>query len=364
MRVEPEYLRGWGVASNIRRSARAPVPTLILSGSICALATPLRERDDALDLDACARLIEHQLVGGTRALAVAGSTGEAAALDDCEYSALLEFCVARIGRRVPVLAGSGLSSTRATIARTRRAQAAGVDFALVVAPAYVRATQEGMYRHFCEVAEHGGLPVVLYNVPARTACDLLPETVARLTRHGNIVGIKEAVAEAARMQALLALKGADFRVFSGDDPTAARALAAGADGVISVAANVAPHPFAALCEAALAGEVARAPTSMSGCNRCMHCSAWSRIRFRSNGACPGSASVKPICACRCWHCPTGTMPPRARCCRASLFCPRRRARRPETHAPALPAPRMPEALLCGATGGRRRCGGLLDYADN
>lgn len=230
---------------------------MILSGSICALATPLRSRDDALDLDAFGRLIDYQLAGGTRALVVAGSTGEAAALDETEYSTLLEFAAARVAGRVPLLAGTGLSATRKTIAQTQRARAAGMDFALVVAPAYVRPTQEGLYRHFGEVAEHGGLPVVLYNVPARTACDLLPETVARLAGHGNIVGIKEALPDAARMQALLALKNANFGVLSGDDPTCARAQLAGADGVISVAANVAPRLLAALCEACAAGAADR-----------------------------------------------------------------------------------------------------------
>lgn len=222
------------------------------------MATPLRAQDDALDLDASGRLLDAQLAGGTRALVMAGSTGEAAALDDGEYSRLLQFSVARVAGRIPVLAGSGLSSTRATIARTRRAHAVGVDAALVVAPAYVRATQEGMYRHFCEVAEHGGLPVVLYNVPTRTACDLLPETVARLAGHGNIVGIKEAVSDAPRMQALLAFRKPGFAVLSGDDPTAMRALQAGADGVISVAANVAPQLFAALCDACASGDAPRA----------------------------------------------------------------------------------------------------------
>ena len=225
-----------------------------LSGSITALATPFGAGDDALDLDACGRLIDYQLAGGTRAIVMAGSTGEAAALDETEYSRLLEFAVERIDRRVPVLAGTGLSATRKTIAQTRRARATGVDLALVVAPAYVRPTQEGMYRHFCEVAEHGGLPVVLYNVPSRTACDLLPETVARLAAHGNIVGIKEARAEADRVQALLALASDRFRVLSGDDPTALRAMLAGAAGVISVAANVAPSAFSAMCERALAGD--------------------------------------------------------------------------------------------------------------
>lgn len=227
---------------------------MALSGSICALATPFGGRDEALDLDACARLIDYQLAGGTRAIVMAGSTGEAAALDEREFTKLLEFAVARIAQRVPVLAGTGLSATRKTIAQTQRARAAGVDFALVVAPAYVRPTQEGMYRHFCEVADHGGLPLVLYNVPSRTSSDLLPETVARLAAHGNIVGIKEARAEPERMQALLELASDRFRVLSGDDPTAMRAMLAGAAGVISVAANVAPSAFSALCERSAAGD--------------------------------------------------------------------------------------------------------------
>jgi len=231
---------------------------LTLSGSICALATPLRSRDDAVDLSAFGRLLDYQLSGGTRAMVVAGSTGEAAALDEVEYSTLLEFAALQVAGRVPLLAGTGLSATRKTIAQTQRARAAGIDCALVVAPAYVRPTQEGLYRHFSEVAEHGGLPIVLYNVPARTACDLLPETAARLARHGNIVGIKEALPEAARMQALIALKGPAFTVLSGDDPTAARALQAGADGVISVAANVVPGLFGDLCAAAARGDFARA----------------------------------------------------------------------------------------------------------
>lgn len=222
---------------------------MILSGSVCALATPLRSRDDALDLDAFGRLVDYQIGGGTRALVVAGSTGEAAALNDTEYSALLEFAVKRIAGRVPVLAGSGLSATRKTIGQTARARAAGVDAALIVAPAYVRPTQEGIYRHFCEVAEHGGLPVVLYNVPSRTGCDVLPATVARLATHGNIIGIKEALPDPDRMDALLALKSSTFSVLSGDDATAARALLAGANGVVSVAANVAPALFSALCKA-------------------------------------------------------------------------------------------------------------------
>lgn len=225
-----------------------------LTGSICALATPFRSADDAIDFDAFARLLDRQLAGGTRALVVAGSTGEAAALDDDEFAQSIAFAAQRVDGRVPVLAGTGQQSTRKTIAQTRRARDAGAVAALVVTPPYVRPTQEGLYRHYGEVAEHGGLPVVLYNVPSRTGVDLLPETVARLAGQGNIVGIKEARAEAERMDALLTLRSERFRVLSGDDPTAARALLAGADGVVSVAANVAPREFAALCAAAARGD--------------------------------------------------------------------------------------------------------------
>jgi 4-hydroxy-tetrahydrodipicolinate synthase len=246
----PKYHRGFH---------RHAISALNLSGSICALATPFRAlENDALDLDAFGRLIDLQLAGGTRALVVAGSTGEAAALEESEYAELLEFAVTRVAGRVPVLAGTGLSATRRTITQTRLAASMGIDAALVVAPAYVRPTQEGLYRHFSEVAEHGGLPVVLYNVPTRTACDLLPETVARLVGHGSIVAIKEAVADAPRMAALLQLAGSGFRVLSGDDATAVRALLGGADGVVSVAANVVPALFAALCEACAAGREADA----------------------------------------------------------------------------------------------------------
>jgi 4-hydroxy-tetrahydrodipicolinate synthase len=231
---------------------------VVLTGSICALATPFRSGDGALDLDAFERLIDAQLAGGTRALVVAGSTGEAAALEDEEFSSLIECAVARVAKRVPVLAGSGLPATSKTIAQTRRAVAAGIDFALVVAPAYVRPTQDGMVRHFSEVADRAGVPVVLYNVPARTGSDLKPETVRRLASHGNIAGIKEAASDERRMRDLLSLRSDAFAILSGDDPTAARALLAGADGVISVAANVVPAAFAQMCTACLRGDRAGA----------------------------------------------------------------------------------------------------------
>ena len=227
-----------------------------LSGSICALATPFR--NGALDLDAFAVLLDQQLAGGTQALVVAGSTGEAHALDADEFAALLRFAVERVGGRVPVLAGTGTANTRKTIDATRRARDLGADAALVVTPYYVRPTQEGLLRHFSEVADHGGLPVVLYNVPSRTGCDLLPATAKQLARHERIVGIKEARNDAERIAAVIALKSPRFSILSGDDGTCMQAMLDGADGVISVAANAAPGPFRELCDAARGGDAERA----------------------------------------------------------------------------------------------------------
>ena len=224
-----------------------------LSGSITALATPFTASGE-IDTDAWRRLVALQLEAGTQALVVAGSTGEAAALFDAEYDLLLRSAVEQVAGRVPVLAGTGLSSTSKTIERTRRAAALGADAALTVTPPYVRPTQAGLVAHYRALADDGALPVVLYNVPGRTGCDLLPEAVAELAGHARIVGIKEARNEPDRMQALLACKADDFAVLSGDDPTACRAMLAGADGIVSVASNVLPAAFRNLCDLARRGK--------------------------------------------------------------------------------------------------------------
>jgi len=224
---------------------------LRLSGSITALATPFNAAGE-LDLDAWERLLGQQLDGGTQAIVVAGSTGEAAALYDGEFDILLRSAVEFVAGRIPVLAGTGLSNTAKTIEQTRRAAALGADAALVVTPPYVRPTQAGLIAHYRAIADDEALPVVLYNVPGRTGGDLLPETVAELCAHPQIVGIKEARAEADRMTALLELRSSDFAVLSGDDPTACRAMLAGADGVISVASNVLPAAMRKLCDLARA----------------------------------------------------------------------------------------------------------------
>lgn len=226
-----------------------------IRGSICALATPFTA-DGALDLDAFGRLLDYQIAGGTEAVVVAGSTGEAHMLEHDEYEALLAFAVQRVAGRIPVLAGTGEAGTAKTVALTLRAKELGADAALVVAPFYVRPTQEGLRRHFTEVADKGGLPVVLYNVPTRTGCDLLPETVAALREHPAIVGIKEAVGSDERIRTLAELARADFVYLSGDDPTAGKAMLAGAAGTISVVANLAPKAFRELCDAATGGDKA------------------------------------------------------------------------------------------------------------
>ena len=224
-----------------------------LSGSITALATPF-DATGALDRDAWIRLLKAQIAAGTQGLVVAGSTGEAATLEDHEYEWLVTSAVTVSAGRLPVLAGTGMSGTAKTIAATRRLAALGADIALVVVPPYVRPTQAGLVAHYRAVADEGGLPVVLYNVPGRTGLDMLPGAVSELATHPRIVGIKEAHDGVERMQALLALQSGTFVVLSGDDPTAARAMLAGADGVISVASNIVPGAFRALCDLARGGE--------------------------------------------------------------------------------------------------------------
>lgn len=224
-----------------------------ISGSIPALVTPF-QRAGALDLVAFDALVQWQLEQGSNGLVVGGSTGESGALEEAELASLLEVALRRAAGKVPVIAGAGGAATSKALKLCQLARKLGADAALAVTPFYSRPTQAGMRAHFEALAEDGGLPVILYNVPGRTGVDLLPETVAQLAPHPRIVGIKEAVADPARMQALLALRGPGFSVLSGDDPTALRALLAGADGVISVVANLVPRTFAELVRAARAGQ--------------------------------------------------------------------------------------------------------------
>ena len=228
-----------------------------LTGSITALATPFTAAGE-LDPGAWDRLLDAQLEPGTSARVVAGSTGEAATLSDSEYASLVGHAARRVAGRVPVLAGTGQSGTAKTIAQTRLARESGAGIALVVTPPYVRPTQAGLVEHYRQVSAQGGLPVVLYNVPGRTGCDLLPETVAELRDDPNIIGLKEARGDEARWDALYPLGGAGFALLSGDDPTFARAMRGGAAGVVSVASNIVPRAFARLARLLREGNEAEA----------------------------------------------------------------------------------------------------------
>lgn len=235
---------------------------LRLYGCITALVTPFDE-SGAIDPRAWRRLLHGQRDAGIHGLVVAGSTGEAAMLSPAEFGALIRDAVDVAAGGLPVLAGAGLSATVATIEQCRRARDAGADGLLVVTPPYVRPTQEGLRRHFEAVAEALDAPIVLYNVPPRTGVDLLPETVALLATDPRIVAIKEAVPDTARMAALLALQGEHFAVLGGDDASACEAQLAGADGVVSVASNVAPATLVRLSSLARAAD-ARGARELNG----------------------------------------------------------------------------------------------------
>jgi 4-hydroxy-tetrahydrodipicolinate synthase len=225
----------------------------MFSGSLVALVTPMLD-DGAIDLGAWDRLLELHLRSGTAALVVGGSTGESVTLTDAEHDSLIAHARRRCAGRMPVIAGVGGSSTAAVVQRVRALDGAGVDGLLVVTPAYNRPTQEGLFRHFAAIVDAAAVPVLLYNVPSRTAVDLLPATVARLAELRRIVGLKEALGELGRIRELLNVVPSGFAILSGDDATACEAVLAGARGVISVTANVRPAEVAAVMAAALRGE--------------------------------------------------------------------------------------------------------------
>ncbi len=225
----------------------------MFSGSLVAIVTPMHP-DGRIDWAGWDRLLALHLAAGTGGIVVGGTTGESATLTDQELLALTERARMRLAGRIALIAGVGSSSTAVTVERARRVSAAGVDALLVVTPAYNRPTQEGLFRHFEAVAAASAVPIVLYNVPSRTAVDLLPGTVSRLTKLPRIVGVKEAVASMDRVRELVALAPSGFAVLSGDDATAASAMVCGARGVISVTANVVPRAMAELAAAAVHGD--------------------------------------------------------------------------------------------------------------
>lgn len=212
----------------------------MFGGSIVALVTPMHQ-DGSLDLESLGRLVDFHVEAGTSAVVIAGTTGESPCVSAAELEAMLRAALEAAAGRVGIIAGTGSNSTAHAVELTGRAARAGAAAALVVTPYYNKPTQQGLYLHYRAVARDGGLPVVLYNVPGRTACDLLPETVARLADVDGIVGVKEAVPGTERITRLRELLGDRLDLLSGDDATAMDFLLAGGDGVISVTANVAPR---------------------------------------------------------------------------------------------------------------------------
>ena len=222
-------------------------------GSIVALVTPMNAAG-GIDETQLARLVEFHLTAGTEGFVIAGTTGESATLTRDEHIGVIERACQLVDGRAPVVAGTGSNSTAQTLDLSRAVDSLPVAGYLLVTPYYNKPGQEGMYRHFCTVADAVSRPVILYNVPARTGVDLTSGTVARLARHGNIGGIKEATGELGRVTQLRQLCGNDFVLLSGDDLTACEFMLRGGDGVISVTANVAPAQMRALCDAARSGE--------------------------------------------------------------------------------------------------------------
>lgn len=224
----------------------------MFSGAIVAIVTPMLA-DGAVDYGALDRLVDFHLDNGTNGIVAVGTTGESCTLSVAEHIEVVRRIVQRSAKRIPVIAGTGANSTREAIELTQLAKDAGADACLLVTPYYNRPTQEGLYQHYRKIAESVAIPMMLYNVPSRTACDIKPETVERLAEFPNIVGLKEAPS-LERNRELLSRVAGRIALFSGDDDLACESVLAGFQGVVSVTANVAPRQVRAVIEAALAGK--------------------------------------------------------------------------------------------------------------
>ena len=222
-----------------------------------ALVTPM-SADGSVDFDSLSKLVDFHVDNGTAAIISMGTTGESATLDMDEHCEVMRRTVEMVSGRIPVIAGSGANSTSEAIELTRCAQQGGADACLLVTPYYNKPTQQGLFLHHQKIAESVDIPQILYNVPGRTACDMLPETVIRLSEIPNIIGIKEATGDLDRLHQILDGVSDDFDLYSGDDATGTEFLLQGGHGVISVTTNVAPRAMSEMCSAALAGDRDRA----------------------------------------------------------------------------------------------------------
>ncbi|MCK5521837.1 MAG: 4-hydroxy-tetrahydrodipicolinate synthase [Thiomargarita sp.] len=225
----------------------------MFQGSMVALVTPMN-KDDSVDETSLRHLVDYHIDNQTKAIVAVGTTGESATLNHDEHCEVIRIVVEQAASRVPVIAGTGSNSTAEAIEYTRCAADVGADACLLVTPYYNKPTQEGLYQHYKKVAEAVPIPQLLYNVPGRTACDMQPATVKRLTGIDNIIGIKEAVGDVTRIRELVALASDQFAIYSGDDPTAMELILLGGQGTISVTANVAPKAMSEMCQRALAGD--------------------------------------------------------------------------------------------------------------
>ena len=228
-----------------------------LQGSFVALVTPMHA-DGSLDYESLESLIDWHIQSGTNGIVAVGTTGESATVSVMEHLKIIEQTIEFVDGRIPVIAGTGANSTQEALELTQTAASLGADFALIVTPYYNKPNQEGLYQHYMKIADSVEIPQILYNVPSRTACDLKPETVSRLSYHPNIVGIKEAVDDPVRLDELMSIRERAndqkyFAVLSGDDPTFSEFMSTGGDGVISVAANILPSQVAKICGLNLEG---------------------------------------------------------------------------------------------------------------
>ena len=220
-----------------------------LKGSLVALVTPMEEGGE-VDYESLEKLIDWHINQGTNGIVSVGTTGESATLDVDEHVQVIKHTVEHVNSRVPVIAGTGANSTSEALELTQESKQNGADFALIVTPYYNKPTQKGLISHYTKLANEVDIPQILYNVPSRTACDILPETVKILSTHNNIVGIKEAVDSKERIDDLIAISSnnQNFQLFSGDDPSFIKMIQKGGDGVISVAANVVPNKISEICK--------------------------------------------------------------------------------------------------------------------
>lgn len=225
----------------------------MIVGSIVAIVTPM-DSTGAIDWQALERLVDFHIDNGTNSIVAVGTTGESATLPVGEHMEVLRQVVSRANGRIPIIAGSGANSTSEALELTEMAKGANADACLIVTPYYNKPSQEGLYQHYKLIADSVDIPQILYNVPGRTGCDMLPDTVARLASHPNIVGHKEATGDLERAKELIERSGDQVAMYSGDDATAAEFILLGGKGNISVTANVAPRKMSDLCAAALRGD--------------------------------------------------------------------------------------------------------------